>query len=185
MRDRLDDLDDLLLQDVSPRELWAGIQEERLMRRAIAHQLKVAANGAYTVDQEAVTADEKETDLRLRSTLASQEGVIEVKIGEKDRSAGDLRQALSDQLVRKYMASESSRTGCLLITIGTNRRWKHPDTGEVLDFAGVIEMLNQEARRIMDGFGGALRVSAYGLDLRPRIGSERKESAAKNLKLPV
>ncbi len=180
IEDRLDDLNDLLLQDISPRELWAGTQEERVLRRAIAQQLKAAANGAYTVDQEAVTADEKETDIRLRSTVPGQEGVIELKVGEKDRSAGDLRQALSDQLVRKYMASENCRAGCLLITVGTNRRWKHPDSGEVLDLAGLIGMLNQEARRITDGLGGAMRVCARGLDLRPRLGSEREEDAAKS-----
>ncbi len=179
LSDRLDDLDDLLLQDISPRELWSGTQEERLLRRAIAQQLKAAANGAYTVDQEAVTADEKETDIRLRSTLPGQEGVIELKVGEKGRSAGDLRQALSEQLVRKYMAAEHCRAGCLLISIGTDRRWKHPDSGDVLDLAGLIRMLNQEAQRIMDELGGALRVSARGLDLRPRIVSERDECAAK------
>ena len=32
MRDRLDDIDDLLLQDISPRELWAGITDEHVMR---------------------------------------------------------------------------------------------------------------------------------------------------------
>jgi hypothetical protein len=32
MRDRLDDIDDLLLQDVPPREAWAGTTELRVMR---------------------------------------------------------------------------------------------------------------------------------------------------------
>jgi len=173
LSDRLDDLEDLLLQDISPRELWAGTQDERLLRRAISQQLKAAANGAYTVDQEAVTADEKETDIRLRSTVSEQEGVIELKVGEKPRSASDLRQALQEQLVRKYMAPENRRAGCLLITVAKDRRWKHPDTGEMLDLAGLIGMLNQEAQRIMDELGGVLRVSARGLDLTPRIGSER------------
>lgn len=180
--DRLDDLDDFLLQDISPRELWAGTQEERVLRRAIAQQLKAAANGVYTVDQEAVTADEKETDIRLRSTLPGQEGVIELKVGEKNRSAAELRQALSDQLVRKYMAPENCRAGCLLITIRTNRNWKHPDSGEVLDLAGLIGMLNKEARRITDELGGTLRISARGLNLRPRIGPERDEGVAKRSK---
>ena len=39
MRDRLDDIDDLLLRDVSPRELWANITEERVMRRELARVL--------------------------------------------------------------------------------------------------------------------------------------------------
>ena len=179
MKDRLDDLDDLLLQDGSPRELWAGVKDERVIRRAISHELKVRANGAYNVDQESVTADEKETDIRLRSTVSAEEGVIEVKIGEKDRSAADLRQALSDQLVRKYMAPEMRRAGLLLITVANNRRWEHPDSGESIDLAGLIAMLNQHAHRIMGDLGGTLRVAARGLDLRPRITSERTTKAAR------
>ena len=62
MSDRLEDLDELLLLDISPRELWAKITDEKLMRREIARELTNAANGLYTVDQEAVTADEKETN---------------------------------------------------------------------------------------------------------------------------
>jgi hypothetical protein len=44
MRDRLDDIDDLLLQDVSPREAWANITDEHVMRRELARELKSAAN---------------------------------------------------------------------------------------------------------------------------------------------
>lgn len=70
MKDRLSDLDDLLLRDASPRESWAGISDEKVMRREIARELSHAANSIYTVDQEAVTADEKETDIRLRSVAS-------------------------------------------------------------------------------------------------------------------
>ncbi|HPY42449.1 MAG TPA: hypothetical protein PLM98_18125, partial [Thiolinea sp.] len=47
LKDRLSDLDDLLLTDVSPREAWAGIKNERVMRREIARELKNSANGLY------------------------------------------------------------------------------------------------------------------------------------------
>lgn len=179
MEDRFNDFDDLLLQDDSPRELWAGVKDERLIRREISRTLKIAANGCYTLTQEGVTADEKETDIRLRSTVSSQEGVIEVKVGEKDRSAADLRQALSDQLVRKYMAPDMRRAGFLLITVATDRQWKHPETGEQIDITGLIALLNCEARRIMDDLGGTLRVAARALDLRRKITSERITQAAK------
>ena len=173
MEDRLDDLDDLLRQDASPREGWAAVKDERVIRRLIAHELERDARGAYRIDQEAVTADEKETDIRFRSSASQQEGVIEVKVGEKPRSAADLRRALSEQLVRKYMAPETRRAGVLLVTLAKDRRWEHPDTGEMIDLGGLIAMLNEEARRITEGAAGALRVSARGLDLRPRLTSER------------
>ena len=59
MNDRLADLNDLLLSDTSPREVWAGITDEKVMRRAIARELSHAANGLYMVDQEAVTGTRK------------------------------------------------------------------------------------------------------------------------------
>ena len=182
MNDKLDDLDDLLLQDGSPREAWAGIKDERVIRRSIAHELRREAKGAYKVDQEAVTADEKETDVRLLSTASEQEGVIEIKVGEKPRSAAELRHAVSEQLVRKYMAPETRRAGVLLVTVATDRQWEHPDTREMIDLAGLIAMLNEEARRIMDGAAGTLRVSARGLDLRPRLNSERATLQARSSK---
>jgi hypothetical protein len=179
INDRLDDLDDLLLQDVSPRESWALITDERVMRRVIALQLKLAANQAYNIDQEAVTADEKETDIRFRSTVGDQQGTIELKIGERPRSAKDLREALSKQLVRKYMAADSCRAGCLLITLAKPRTWTHPDNGERLDLSGLITVLNEHARRIMDDQGSTLRIVARGLELIPRLPSERAGTMAR------
>src|ERR1700730_6271422 len=113
MRDRLDDIDDLLLQDVSPREAWGKITDERVMRRELARELRKAANENYTVDQESVTADEKETDIRLRSTGSKQQATIELKLGD-NRATTDLFNTIKEQLLTKYMAaaeSEALRTG--------------------------------------------------------------------------
>ena len=175
LRDRLDDIDDLLLRDVSPRELWAGITDERVMRRELARELNNTANQLYTVDQEAVTADEKETDIRLRSTSSSQQATIELKIGEKDRSAFLLRGTIKDQLVMKYMAAEDCRAGCLVITAASARRnWLHPDTGGRLDFPALINFLNEEANKVIVEFGGAIRIMVRGLDLRLRLPTEKQ-----------
>jgi hypothetical protein len=173
MRDRLDDLDDLLLGDTSPREGWAAFTDERILRRAVAHELRQAANGAYTVDQEAATADEKETDIRLRSTCGPQEATIELKIGEKERSARELRRALREQLVMKYMAAEACRSGCLLISVATDRTWHHPDTAQQITFGELIALLNAEAEKIVLEMGGEIRLLAKGLDLRPRLPREK------------
>jgi hypothetical protein len=175
MSDRLDDLDDLLLQDVSPRAAWAGIADEKVMRQQIALQLRNASNHAYTVDQEAVTADEKETDIRLRATVSDQQATVELKIGD-GRSGKDLRDTLKSQLVTKYMAADSCRSGCLLVTVARDRTWEHPDTGESLDVAGLTAMLSAEAVRIVADMGASLRLSAKVLDLRPRLSVERKRA---------
>lgn len=170
--DRLDDLDDLLLQDTSPRAAWALIGDEKVMRQAIAHQLQNASNHVYTVDQEAVTADEKETDIRLRVPSSGQQATIELKIGDRGWSGRDLRDTIKNQLVMKYMAAETCRSGCLLVTVASARNWAHPENGEMLDIMGLRAMLDAEANRIVNEMGGSLRLAIKVLDLRPRLSSE-------------
>lgn len=178
LRDRLEDIDDLLLQDTSPRENWAAIEDERVLRRALAHELNSRRNHLYTVDQESATADEKETDIRLRSTSSSEQGIIELKIGEKPRSAADLRQALKDQLLTKYLAPEHSRSGCLIVSVASDRAWQHPETRQTMGLDDLIAFLNLEARMLEAETGGGVRLMAKGLDLRPRLATERRALAA-------
>lgn len=171
MSDRLAGLDELLLQDTSPRELWAGITDEKLLRRAIALELRNRANGLYTVDQEAVTADEKETDVRLRSVVSEHEAVIELKRAER-WSARELCDAIHDQLVKKYMAAETSKSGCLLITLAKGRKWKHPENATDIGPAELMSLLREEARRLGGTIGGGLSLRVHLLDLRPRLSPE-------------
>lgn len=176
LTDRLDDIEELLLRDDSPRETWAGIGLERVMRKEIARVLREASRSSYTVDQESVTADEKETDIRLRATSSSQQAVIELKLGGS--TGRDLRDTIQDQLVTRYMASEICRAGCLLVTVNSDKRWEHPDSGESLDVAGLRAMLTNEAERIVSKMGGQIRLTARVLDLRPRLASGKTTSVA-------
>ena len=176
LRDRLDDIDDLLLQDVSPREAWSNITDEHIMRRELARALKDAANQNYTVDQESVTADEKETDIRLRSTGSKHQATIELKLGD-NRPGADLFNTIKDQLLTKYMAPDECRAGCLLVTIAKDREWDHPSTGKKLDFEALMALLSDEAERLSEELGGAAKLMAKGLDLRPRLATEKKAGA--------
>lgn len=171
MTDRLEDLDDLLLQDVSPKEAWAGIRDERVMRREIARALKYTANGLYKVDQESATAEEKETDIRLRSVISNHETIIELKLAD-NRSAQDLIDTIYNQLVKKYMASEYSRSGCLLITIAKDRFWNHPETGKRIGLGKLKDLLINEARRAENIMGDTVSLAVHILDLRPRLPKE-------------
>ena len=173
MCDRLSDLDDLLLSDASPKDAWAGITDEKVMRREIARELRHAANGLYTVDQEAVTADEKETDIRLRSVVSEHEAVIEIKRAEM-WSAREMRDTIHDQLVTKYMAPEKSRSGCVLVTLAKDdRKWEHPDSGKRIGQSELMALLRDEAKRVEEETAGAVALSVHLLDLRPRLGPEK------------
>ena len=172
MKDRLSDLDELLLRDISPREAWAGISDEKVMRREIARELSHAANSIYTVDQEAVTADEKETDIRLRSVASPHEAVIELKLGD-GRTVKDLRDTIEKQLVKKYMAAEHSRAGALMVTLAKDRKWDHPDGGRKINVDELFSLLRKEAGRIEETLGGAISLTVHFLDLRPRLPTEK------------
>lgn len=173
IRNRLEDLEDYLLQDDSPRELWATISDEKVMRREIARALKDKANGIYTVDQEGVTADEKETDIRLRVANHDLQGVIELKLGD-ERSGRDLRDTLKNQLVMKYMAPENRRVGFLLITVAHERNWEHPETGARLDIDGLRNMLENEAKKLVNEMGWSMKLAVMVLNLCARLPKENQ-----------
>ncbi|HDZ9517924.1 MULTISPECIES: NACHT domain-containing protein [Klebsiella/Raoultella group] len=168
MKDRLSDLDDLLLHDVSPREAWAAITDEKVMRREIARELRHASNLIYTVDQEAVTADEKETDIRLRSILSKHEAVIELKLGDR-RTARDLLDTIEHQLVKKYMAAEHSKAGALLVTLSKERQWEHPVEKYMMKADELLYLLSEEALRVQEALGGGIYIYVHLLDLRTRL----------------
>ena len=166
MCDRLADLDDLLLRDASPREAWADMEHERLIRREVARALRDLAKGLYKVDQEAVTGEENRTDIRLRSVVSDQEAVIEIKRAD-DRSGRDLRDTILEQLVQKYLRAENTRSGCLLVTLARDRKWQHPTTRKRLDATELTSLLSQEARRVADMVPAPLSLGVHLLDLRP------------------
>lgn len=172
LSDRLDDLQDLMGIDASPKAAWAEVSDENTLRPAIAHVLDGMFKGAYTVDQEAVTVDGKETDIRFRA-LSRYQASIELKVGEKPRSGRELRDTIETQLVKKYMAARNARTGCLLVTVANpDKRWDHPDTGRSLDRHQLQQMLTEAAQLAQQRLGGDARVMARVLDLTPRLPKE-------------
>ena len=176
LKDRLSDLDDLLLEDTSPRATWAKIDKEWMLRREIARELRHAANSLYTVDQESATADEKETDIRLRSAVGGYEAVIELKVGD-GRTSKDLLDTISEQLVKKYLAAEKSRAGALLVAISKDRKWDHPSEKQKINVSELTELLRNEAERVQNALGGQAFLYVHLLDLRPRLTVEKRVKA--------
>ncbi|MCO5975193.1 NACHT domain-containing protein [Ideonella oryzae] len=174
LSDRLDDLQDLMGIDASPKAAWAKVTDENTLRPAIAHQLDMMSKGAYTVDQEGVTVDGKETDIRFRA-LSRYQATIELKIGEKPRTATELRDTIETQLVKKYMYARNAKTGCLLVTVADpEKRWYHPDTGQPMDRHQLQDMLTEAAQLAQQRAGGEARVMARVLDLTPRLPKEHR-----------
>lgn len=168
LANRLDDIEELLLADASPRELWAKIDQEHLLRREMARELTRMSNGLYAVIQESVTADEKETDIRLVSTGADLEGVIELKRAE-GFSGRVLLETIFDQLVQKYLAPQNRRAGLLVISIARKKHFEHPETGARLNPEEFLATLKIEAARIERSLAHEVSIDVRVLDLRPRL----------------
>lgn len=180
-RDKLFEIEEILLSDLSPRETWAKLSEvgnEKLMRREIARTLDNISNSVYVVSQEEVTAEEKETDIRLCSRTSNCETVFELKIGN-DRSAQDLCETIEKQLYAKYMAPMNRKSGILLIVVSKDRNWEHPDDNKRINLEGLKLLLKREAERVQHKFGD-IYLDVHILDLRPRLLTEKKSKLSKN-----
>jgi hypothetical protein len=79
----------------------------------------------------------------------------------------------------KYMAADECRAGCLLVTIARERKWDHPITGERIGFEQLMVVLNEEAERLSREIGG-VSLMAKGLDLRPRLKTEKQAQSKGN-----
>jgi hypothetical protein len=102
----------------------------------------------FTVHREILVAYGKKPDLRLETPSYSPTS-IEVKWAD-DWSYNQLSEALSDQLVGRYMKARRSRHGVLLLGWrGKKKRWKAPD-GSWVSFPKIVDRLNNEAASILD-----------------------------------
>ena len=84
-----------------------------------------------------------------------------------------------DQLVTKYMAAENKRSGCLLVTLARDRKWRHPDSGARIGLPELETLLTEEAERVVETMGGAVALCIHLLDLRPRLPSEKERERRK------
>lgn len=82
------------------------------------------------------------------------------------------------------MAAEDCRAGCLVVTVRSNKTWTHADNGTRLDLRGLMAMLDEEAGRLTAEPGGSIRLMAKGLDLRPRLKTERAATAKRKKSKP-
>jgi hypothetical protein len=60
-----------------------------------------------------------------------------------------------------------------MVTRSSRKRWEHPDTGEMLDFGALIAMLSEAAGEVQKTFPDEIYLSVVGLDLSPRLPTER------------
>jgi len=154
MNNRLADFEHHLLEDeFSTVDTLKKINGETELRRFISNWLNQNNRGAYTITQEAVKVNEKRTDIRLQPNNGDYHASIELKLDGKglDRWSGaDLKRALLDQLVGKYLSHQRCQVGCLLICMPEPRKWENPDTKEVMSLLETVHWLQTLANALME-----------------------------------
>lgn len=153
MNHRIEDFEHHLLNDEQTTvDTLRKVGDEIELRRFISYWLARNSCGAYTITQEAVVIREKRTDIRLHATGFDKYATIEVKLDDKRNrwSSSQLKEALTDQLVGRYMNHERCRAGCLLICIREARCWRHPESREMMTFEETIDWLQSIANEIME-----------------------------------
>lgn len=152
MRNRLADFEHHLLEDeLSTVDTLRLVDSETELRRFVGNWLSQNSRGAYSVNQEAVTAVENRTDIRLQATYDNSYATIELKLDDtRNRWTGhDLETALRDQLVRRYLSHDRCQVGCLLICMREVRRWQNPHTGVRMTLADTVSWLQSIADQIV------------------------------------
>ena len=153
MNNRLEDFEHHLLNDEQTIvATLRKVEDETELRQFLSYWLNQDSRGAYTITQEAVTIAEKRTDIRLHATGLDRYASIEAKLDDTRHrwSGSQLRDALVDQLVERYLNHERCRVGCLFICMRETRQWEHPDTRERMDLSATVNWLQSIANAIME-----------------------------------
>ncbi|MGB6294092.1 MAG: hypothetical protein WBF78_14465 [Vibrio anguillarum] len=166
LNNRLDDFEHHLLNDEqSIVDTLRKVNGETELRRFISYWLNQNSKGAYTATQEAVVASEKRTDIRLHPSGIDKYASLELKLDDNRHkwSGSDLKVALVDQLVGRYLNHERCYVGCLLIAMREARQWENPETKERMNLDETVAWLQSVANKIMDD-RPELYISVKGID---------------------
>jgi len=158
---RIEDLQHRLLHS----DFGLGIQVKALERevdvqRWMAGELQAKQGRSFTVEREPHVAGEKEPDIRLSSKGSDARLAIEIKVAES-WSFAKLEEALTVQLMGRYLRERNSRWGILLIVHQKKRAegW-FPSPGQCLTFAETVARLRDLAATISmsDSIGPQMQV---------------------------
>ncbi len=114
---------DLANADFPQGKTLARQPSERDVQIWIAHYLDTRGKRSYSVERESHVADEKEPDIRFRAKSSDASVPMEIKVAERWTLA-ELEEALTTQLVRRYLRDQHNRWGILLLVHQKPYRWR-------------------------------------------------------------
>ena len=163
--ERLADVrDEIQRGDYSYRNLFTTRTLEVEIQRWLASLLRITSRARYQAPREAEVDRSERTDIRLYAPPIAGYVTIEIKRAH-ELSYRELVDALTVQLVGKYLRDRNSRHGILLLcNMQPRRTWLLPDTGESLGFADTLQRLDQLAQQVSHEHAQVERLRVVGID---------------------
>jgi hypothetical protein len=151
--------------DVTSRPLVQRAQTEDEARNWLVEQMNARARGRFLAYREAQVADKARPDIIVTSNAAHCEVAIEVKHGGKKWTKRQLERAMRVQLAGDYLNPATRRHGVFIITNHGPRRWRDPETRQLLTFDKLMGWLAAVAASINANSTGPVQVVSFGLDV--------------------
>lgn len=139
--------------------------EEPKIRNWFADQLRTLSHGKYSVSSEDEYADATRPDLNLHAPAVDYPIVIELKKAD-NWSVPNLSERLHNQLVGQYMRDAHSQFGIYLLV--WQGKWKRKTDEKMLTFKKLLNLLQEEADKIVRSSYGLEEIKVVGIDLTKR-----------------
>jgi hypothetical protein len=136
---------ELIESDYGQGATLASLPDELAVQNWFAHEFKRGRKNSFSIEREPRVADEKEPDLRLEAKGSDAKLPIEIKVAES-WSLKELEEALTVQLMGRYLRDPESKWGILLIAHQRPRPlgWKDEE-GAFISIEQVVDRLSKRA----------------------------------------
>lgn len=157
---------DFLNEGATSRPLPLASTKENQVQDWLFEQLKLRSDGPLSRVLEAQVRGKKRPDLIVASTSLDSQIAIEVKHGDKGWTLPDLKDAITKQLVGRYLKPAHRRSGVLFVTRHEKSSWRNPKTGKLIGFDEVLGELREHAVITAKEHSVSIRVDVIGIDLK-------------------
>jgi hypothetical protein len=138
---------------------------EPKLRNWFADELLKRNKGKYSVSTEDELADATRPDLNVHAPAVDCPMVIELKITDK-WTVPELYERLRNQLVGQYLRDARSQYGIYLLV--WQGKWKRKTDEKNLTFETLLNVLQDEADKIVHGRDDLEEIKVVGIDLTKR-----------------
>jgi hypothetical protein len=150
--------------DASSRAVLETARDEDSVQEWLHEQLRLRAKGRYHVHRESEVAEGNLPDIIASAIAAPFQVAIEAKHGDKGWTVSTLAGALKEQLAEDYLRPSNRRHGVFVVTRHRGKRWRDPNTGQLLDFSTLMETLAARAAKLKRNRVGPIAVQVRGID---------------------